>query len=58
MIKLDGKIVSQEHFPDNSLRIEPIKDDTIDLSWMGMAANQKRITWYYENDAELFTIIC
>mgnify|MGYP003484353115 CR=1 FL=1 len=26
MIKLNGKIVKQEHFPDNSLRIELIPD--------------------------------
>ena len=58
MIKLDGKIVSQEHFPDNSLRIEPINDNVFDFSWGGMIPSTKRITWHYENDAELFTIIC
>lgn len=58
MIKLDGKIVQQEHFPDNSLRIEPINDHIFDLSWMGMFPNPKRVTWHYESDAELFTIIC
>ena len=57
MIKLDGKIVCQEHFPDNSLRIEPINDNSLDLSFMGMS-NSKKITWHYENDAELFTVIC
>ena len=35
MIKLDGKIVHQEHFPDNSLRIEPIKDVVLDFSYVG-----------------------
>ena len=58
MIKLDGKIVHQEHFPDNSLRIEPIKDVVLDFSFVGMMPSTKRITWHYENDAELFTIIC
>lgn len=58
MIKFDGKIVHQEHFPDNSLRIEPIKECVFDLSFMGMGSMPKRITWHYENDAELFTIIC
>ena len=58
MIKLDGKIVNQEHFPDNSLRIEPMNNKTVDLSWMGIGSNQKRLTWHYESDAELFTIIC
>lgn len=58
MIKLDGKIVHQEHFPDNSLRIELIDDNAFDLSWMGMISSPKRITWHYESDAELFTIIC
>lgn len=58
MIKLDGKIVHQEHFPDNSLRIDPINDNSFDLSFMGMMPNSKRITWHYENDAELFTVIC
>lgn len=57
MIKLDGKIINQEHFPDNSLRIEPINDSNFDLSFMGMATT-KRLIWHYENDAELFTIIC
>ena len=58
MIKLDGKIVHQEHFPDNSLRIEPINDNSFDLSFMGITSIPKRITWHYESDAELFTIIC
>jgi len=58
MIKLDGKIVHQEHFPDNSLRIEPINDNSFDLSFMGMTSIPKRITWHYESDAELFTVIC
>lgn len=58
MIKLDGKIVHQEHFPDNSLRIEPINENGLDISWFGMVTAPKRIIWHYESDAELFTIIC
>jgi ribose-phosphate pyrophosphokinase len=58
MIKLDNKLVTQEHFPDNSLRIESEITQSIDLSWLGMPRSEKKITWHYENDAELFTIIC
>ena len=58
MIKLDGKIIHQEHFPDNSLRIEPINENGLDPSWFGMSPSPKIITWHYESDAELFTIIC
>lgn len=58
MIKLDGKIVHQNHFPDNSLRIEPIDVSDLDLSFMGISQVPKKIIWHYENDAELFTIIC
>lgn len=57
MIKLNDKLVTQEHFPDNSLRIECEATLPIDLSWMGMKST-KKIIWHYENDAELFTIIC
>ena len=51
MIKLNGQIVEQNHFPDNSLFIKAIP----------MLASYNAhilIDWYYENDAELFTIIC
>ena len=58
MIKLDGNIIHQEHFPDNSLKIEPISDKSFDLSFMGMMSSPKKITWHYESDAELFTVIC
>ena len=58
MIKLNNKPVTQEHFLDNSLRIECEAILDFDLSWMGMIPSAKKITWHYENDAELFTIIC
>ena len=57
MIKVNDKLVTQAHFPDNSLKIECEATQTIDLSWMGIPSI-KKITWNYENDAELFTIIC
>lgn len=47
MIKVNGYVIEQNHFPDNSLYIKPIE---------GMAPTH--ITWLYENDGELFTIIC
>lgn len=57
MIKLNDKLVTQAHFPDNSLRIETdYKQSIFDLSWLGNTAT--KVTWHYENDAELFTIIC
>lgn len=59
MIKINDKLVTQAHFPDNSLRIETdYTDPAFDLSWMGMPPSIKTLTWHYENDAELFTIIC
>ena len=57
MIKLNDKIINQEHFPDNSLRLEPENESSIDLLFMGVP-NIKKIVWHYENDAELFTVIC
>lgn len=47
MIKLGDRIVEQNHFPDNSLFLRTPRDVETNL-----------ITWHYENDAELFTIIC
>ncbi len=59
MIKINDKLVTQARFPDNSLRIETdYKDIGFDLSWMGVPSGNKILTWHYENDAELFTIIC
>lgn len=58
MIKLNGKIVTQEHFPDNSLRIELIPDYYSGFPSFNEEELIEKITWHYENDAELFTIIC
>ena len=58
MIKLNGKVVNQEHFPDNSLRIQTGGESLIDLAPIFGFSPQQRITWHYENDGELFTIIC
>lgn len=58
MIKLNGEIIKQEHFPDNSLRIDTVNNSNIcDCLWY-CSVDPLTITWYYENDAELFTIIC
>ena len=59
MIKLNDKLVTQAHFPDNSLRIEvDCKEPLLDISWMGTSTKTKTLTWHYENDSELFTVIC
>ena len=48
MIKVNGFEVTQEHFPDNTLLTKaPLEKNEISY-----------IEWYYENDAELFTLIC
>lgn len=48
MIKVNNDIVNQAQFPDGTLLL---KTDGMDMSDI-------TITWLYENDAELFTIIC
>ena len=50
MIKFNETILKEERFPDNTLRlldfpISEVKENNI-------------IKWYYENDAELITLIC
>lgn len=53
MIKVNGITIEQNHFPDNSLFVKLNPCDTkIDNSKI------MYIEWYYENDAELFTLIC
>lgn len=56
MIKLNGEIVKQENFPDGSLRckIPEVTDIFGDISIPIIGV----ITWHYESDAELFTLIC
>ena len=53
MIKVNNIKITQGYFPDNTLliKIDPKVDD---FSFNGILT----IEWYYENDAELFTLIC
>lgn len=49
MIYVNGKAVTPEHFPDGSLRLKcekPTNNQPVFIKWL------------YENDAELFTLIC
>jgi ribose-phosphate pyrophosphokinase len=48
MIKVNGVIVEQNHFPDHTLFIKPTASSQL--------VNQ--FEWNYENDSELFTLIC
>ena len=54
MIKLNGQIIEQNHFPDGSLlmKVDPQGDK------FEMDRGAIIIDWHYENDAELFTLIC
>ena len=54
MIKVDGVEIKQGHFPDHTLlmKFDPHSDDFVcDRSFI-------RVEWLYENDAELFSLIC
>ena len=56
MIRLNGRVVEQSHFPDGTLlmKVNPYKGEfKIDRSRSPII-----IDWHYENDAELFTLIC
>ena len=48
MIKLNGQIVEQNHFPDKSLLVKynPLNQGINDIEWK------------YESDAEIFTLYC
>ena len=48
MIMIDGLTIEQNRFPDNTLRVNAIKN----------MMYPHKILWLYENDAELFTLIC
>ena len=48
MIKFIGKELYQDHFPDNTLL----------LKFEPTPYQRPIFEWYYENDAELFTLIC
>ena len=52
MIKVNGVVIEQKHFPDGTLLL---KTDNIDA---GSYYNPAKIEWFYENDTELFTVIC
>lgn len=54
MIKVNGKVIAQNQFPDNTLLLkisEAILENCDDAGYIN-------IHWLYENDAELFTLIC
>lgn len=46
MFIINGCVIIQEHFPDHTLNIRL------------PSLNSLTIEWYYENDSELFTLIC
>ena len=51
MLKWNGDIVAQDHFPDGTLRLIPRLPRYI-------PGVTHIITWQYESDAELFSLIC
>ena len=54
MIKVDGVEIKQGHFPDNTLlmKFDPNSDD------FSYDRGAIEVEWLYENDAELFALIC
>ena len=53
MIKVNNKIIEQNHFPDGTLLMKLDPNDAEAASGADIV-----IEWHYENDAELFTLIC
>ena len=53
MIKVNGIIIEQGHFPDGTLltKLDPYDNSLVD-------GVDIVVEWHYENDAELFTLIC
>lgn len=51
MLKWNDEIISQDHFPDGSLKL---------VTWIPhhRCGVKNTITWKYESDAELFSLIC
>ena len=49
MIKLNGQVIEQNHFPDGTLLMKHYEEPY---------GSYDRIEWFYENDAELFALIC
>lgn len=52
MIKIGQTIIEQNHFPDNSLLLK------VETNEVRLVEGTVVIQWYYESDAELFTLIC
>ena len=52
MIKVNGIIIEQNHFPDGTLLLKLLPDDMLN------DRGNVKIEWIYENDSELFTLIC
>lgn len=53
MIKINDIIISQDHFPDNTLMLK--FDKEFQSVFVNKAINYE---WIYEDDSELFTLIC
>lgn len=49
MIKINGMVIEQNHFPDGTLLTKYKHDHNFPYA---------KIQWKYENDSELFTLIC
>ena len=49
MIKINGMVIEQNHFPDGTLLTKYKHDHNLPYA---------KIQWKYENDSELFTLIC
>lgn len=54
MIKVDGVVIKQGHFPDHTLlmKFDPNSDEFV------CDRGAIKVEWLYENDAELFSLIC
>ena len=50
MIKLNGQVIEQNHFPDGTLLMKHYEES--------VKGAGEHIEWFYENDAELFSLIC
>lgn len=54
MIKLNNKIVKTESFPDGTLRLLDFNLNDYNL----VQDNANNVTWCYENDSEMFVLLC
>jgi len=57
MILVNGYAVKQENFPDNALKAK-IDCHSIEDIKRKFISNEIFVEWLYENDSELFTLIC